>query len=409
MSARDAVAVTGIGLVTPAGVGAPATWAGLIEGRSVAAPDPELAGLPVAFSCRVGDFDGVALLGHRLNRRLDPFSRFAVAAAREAVADATLGPGRWAAERVAVVLGVGASSMSGTEAAVEMVLGDRPDRVSPFALPRTLPNMAAAEAALDLGAQGPCFTVSSACASGAHALGVARDMLLSGACDVVVAGGAESGRSRTSAASFARIGALSTRGDEPHLASRPFDLDRDGFVLGEGAGVLVLERVADARARGARVRAYLAGYGASADAHHITAPHPEGRGAVRAIRAALADAGLAPADIGHVNAHATSTPMNDVVEAAALGEVFGALAPPVTAFKGVIGHAMGAAGAIEAAGVVMSLERGLLPPVANLDKLDPAIDVNVVVDRPRHVRRAPALSTSFGFGGQNAALVFSPA
>ncbi|WP_436528985.1 beta-ketoacyl-[acyl-carrier-protein] synthase family protein [Actinoplanes sp. HUAS TT8] len=409
MSARDAVAVTGLGLVTPAGVGAAATWAGLIEGRSTAARDPELVGLPVAFSCRVTDFDGAALLGHRLNRRLDPFGRFAVAATREAVADAGLGPTLWEPERVAVILGVGASSMSGTETAVEMVLEGQPDRVSPFALPRTLPNMAAAEAALDLGTQGPCFTVSSACASGAHALGVARDLLLAGVCDVVIAGGAESGRSRTSAACFARIGALSTRGDEPQLASRPFDLDRDGFVLGEGAGILVLERAADARARGARVRAYLSGYGASADAHHITAPHPQGRGAVRAIRAALDDAGLDPAAIGHVNAHATSTPMNDVVEAAALGEVFGSSAPAVTAFKGVLGHAMGASGAIEAAGVVLSLERGLLPPIANLDKLDPAIDLNVVTGRPRQARRAPAVSTSFGFGGQNAALVFSPA
>ncbi|GIE91362.1 beta-ketoacyl-[acyl-carrier-protein] synthase family protein [Actinoplanes regularis] len=409
MSARDAVAVTGIGLVTPAGVGAAATWAGLCAGRSMATTDPELAGLAVDISCPVTGFDGVALLGARLNRRLDPFSRFAVAAAREAVAEAGLGPEQWAAERVGVVLGVGGNSMGGTEVAIQKIQAGEPERVSAFALPRSLPNMAAAEAALDLGTQGPCFTVSSACASSTHAIGVARDLLLSGACDVVITGGTETARSRTASACFGRIGALSNRVDEPHLASRPFDLDRDGFVLGEGAGVLVMERVADARARGARIQAYLSGFGASSDAHHVTAPHPEGRGAIQAIRAALADAGLEPADIGHVNAHATSTPMNDVTEGWAISEVFGRSALPVTAFKGVIGHAMGAAGAIEAAGVVLSLRHGLLPPVANLDKLDPAIDLDVVTGRPRQVNRAPAVSTSFGFGGQNAALVFSPA
>ncbi|MEV6345320.1 beta-ketoacyl-[acyl-carrier-protein] synthase family protein [Actinoplanes sp. NPDC051851] len=409
MSGRDAVAVTGLGLVTPAGVGVEESWAGLCRGVSTAAPDPELAGTPVTFSCRVPGFDGDALLGARLSRRIAPFSRFAVAATKQAVADAGLDPGTWEPARVAVILGVGSASMEGFEAGFEHLRAGRVEALSPYTLPRSVPNMAAAEAALALGAQGPCFTVSSACASGAHALGVARDLLLSGACDVVIAGGAESGRTRISAACFWKIGALSGRGDQPELASRPFDLDRDGFVLGEGAGVLVLERTADARARRAPVRAYLAGYGASADAHHVTAPHPEGRGAVQAIRTALTDAGLAPSEIGHVNAHATSTPMNDVVEARALREVFGPSVPPVTAIKGTIGHAMGAAGAIEAASVVLSLQRALLPPTANLDKLDPAVDLDVVSTRPRHLRPAPAVSTSFGFGGQNAALLFTPA
>lgn len=325
---RPEVAVTGLGLVTPAGHTTEANWEALCQGRSLAAPDPELAGLPVDFSCQVTGFDAAAELGRSLGRRVDRFIQFALAAARRAVTDAALDTGTWPAERVGVVLGVGSNSLR-TYVTEFCHLGrDRPERVSPLALPRSVPSMAAGEVAIDLGAQGPNFTTSSACASGATAIGVARDLLRSGTCDIVLAGGSESARSRMTATCFTRMRALSRRREEPRLASRPFDAARDGFVLGEGAAVLVLERLSHARARRAPVQAVLRGYGASADAHHPVAPHPDGRGAVRAIHVALEDAECAPADVGLINAHGTSTPLNDAAEAAALTRVFGEHMPP---------------------------------------------------------------------------------
>ncbi len=403
---RAPVAVTGLGLVTPAGIGRDAAWAGLCAGQSTAAADPGLDGLPVAFSCRVPDLDAAGLLGHRLSRRLDRFTTFALLAAREAVADAGLTPGRWDGARVGVVMGVGTGSMQGWQAEFDRLADHAPERVSPLALPRSVPNMAAAEIALDLGAQGPNMVVSTACASGTSALGLARDWLLSGACDLVLAGGSESARLRMTAACFAQMRALSRRADSPEQASRPFDRDRDGFVLGEGAAVLALERTQDARARAARPAALLSGFGASCDAHHFTAPHPGGDGAARAIRGALADAGLAPEDIDHVNTHGTSTPQGDAAEYNALRQVF-RRPPPITAVKGTIGHAIGGAGAIEAACTVLTLGHQLIPPTANLDTLDPAMDLDVVTKAPRPQRIRAALSNSFGFGGQNAVLAFT--
>ncbi|MGW2700378.1 beta-ketoacyl-[acyl-carrier-protein] synthase family protein [Streptomyces sp. NPDC001340] len=403
---RAPVAVTGLGLVTPAGIGRDAAWEGLCAGQSTATADPGLDGLPVAFSCRVPDLDTAGLLGHRLSRRLDRFTTFALLAAREAVADARLTPGGWDGARVGVVMGVGTGSMQGWQAEFDRLAHSTPERVSPLALPRSVPNMAAAEIALDLGAQGPNMVVSTACASGTSALGLARDWLLSGACDLVLAGGSESARLRMTAACFAQMRALSRRADSPHEASRPFDRDRDGFVLGEGAAVLVLERVEDARARSARPAALLSGFGASCDAHHFTAPHPDGDGAARAIRGALADAGLAPEDVDHVNAHGTSTPQGDTAEHNALYQVF-RRPPPVTAVKGTIGHAIGGAGAIEAACTVLTLRHQLIPPTANLDTLDPAMDLDVVTKAPRPQRIRAAVSNSFGFGGQNAVLAFT--
>ncbi|MEU0335106.1 beta-ketoacyl-[acyl-carrier-protein] synthase family protein [Streptomyces sp. NPDC006193] len=408
---RAPVAVTGLGLVTPAGIGRDAAWAGLCAGQSTAAPDPALDGLPVAFSCRVPGLDAAALLGHRLARRLDRFTTFALIAAREAVADARLAPGGWDGAdgvRVGVVMGVGTGSMQGWQAEFDRLAGHTPDRVSPLALPRSVPNMAAAEIALDLGARGPNMVVSTACASGTSAIGLARDWLLSGRCDLVLAGGSESARLRMTAACFAQMRALSRRSAAPHAASRPFDRDRDGFVLGEGAAVLVLERTEDARARGVRPEALLAGFGASCDAHHFTAPRPDGEGAAQALRGALADAGLAPEDIDHVNAHGTATPQGDAAEHNALHRVFHR-PPPVTAVKGTIGHAIGGAGAIEAACTVLTLRHQLIPPTANLDTLDPAMDLDVVVKTPRRRRMRAAVSNSFGFGGQNAVLAFTAA
>ncbi|MGW2485879.1 beta-ketoacyl-[acyl-carrier-protein] synthase family protein [Streptomyces sp. NPDC001606] len=405
---RAPVAVTGLGLVTPAGVGREAAWAGLCAGLSTATADPALTGLPVAFSCQVPELDATGALGHRLARRLDRFTTFALLAAREAAADAGLTPDTWDDTRVGVVIGVGTGSMQSWQAEFDRLAEHTPERVSPLALPRSVPNMAAAEIALDLGARGPNMVVSTACASGTSAIGVARDWLLSGHCDLVLAGGSESARLRMTAACFAQMRALSRRSDSPENASRPFDRDRDGFVLGEGAAVLVLERTEDARARGARPAALLAGFGASCDAHHFTAPHPGGDGAAHAIRGALADAGLAAEDIDHVNAHGTATPQGDAAEHNALHQVF-RRPPPVTAVKGAIGHAIGGAGAIEAACTVLTLRHQLIPPTANLDTPDPAMDLDVVAKAPRPHRIRAALSNSFGFGGQNAVLAFTAA
>ncbi|MFF8314486.1 beta-ketoacyl-[acyl-carrier-protein] synthase family protein [Streptomyces lydicus] len=407
MSARE-VAVTGLGLVTPAGVGAAATWHGLLSGESPAARDPALDGLPVDFCCRVPGFDAAERLGRRLSWRLDRCAAMALVAAREAVADAGLGTDRWDPLRVGVVLGVGTASMERYEEEFAKLAGGRATEISPLAIPRSVPNMVAGEVGMDLRVRGPNLAVSTACASGATALGTARQLLLADACDVVVAGGSESLCSRIPAACFHQMGALSRRGDDPAGASRPFDADRDGFVLAEGAGMLVLERAAHARGRGARVRSYLAGYGASCDAYHFTAPHPEGRGAAEALSAALGDAGLEPGDIGHINAHGTSTVLNDRAEALALRQVF-RRPPPVTAVKGALGHAAGGAGAIEAACTVLALQEQVVPPTANLRCLDPDIELDVVSKVPRPVRMAAAVSNAFGFGGQNAVLVFRAA
>ncbi|MGY4967266.1 beta-ketoacyl-[acyl-carrier-protein] synthase family protein [Streptomyces sp. 900105245] len=404
----EAVAVTGIGLLTAAGCDAETTWKNLCTGRSLAASNPEFGGLAVDISCAVADFDPVAELGGRLARRLDRFAHLGIAAARRAVADADLRIADDRAERVGVVLGVGSNSLRTYVAEFTRLGQGRPAAVSPLALPRSVPNMVAGEIALDVGARGPNFTVSSACASGSHALGVARGMLLGGLCDVVLAGGSESW-SRMSAVCFSQMGALSRRTDRPHLASRPFDRGRDGFVLGEGAAVVVLERLDHVRARGASPRALLCGYGASADAYHPTAPHPHGAGAEQAVRQALADAACTPGDIGHVNAHGTSTVLGDAAEAIMLRRVFDGSVPPVTATKSIIGHTMGAAGAIEAAVTVLALEQQAVPPTANVNEQDPGRELDIVTGAPRPVDFSRALSTSFAFGGQNAALVFATA
>ncbi|MGH8885737.1 MAG: beta-ketoacyl-[acyl-carrier-protein] synthase family protein [Egibacteraceae bacterium] len=405
---RGAGAVTGLGLVTPAGIGVSANWERVCSGEPTASTDPSLAGIMVDFSCRVPDFDAVTLLGRKLARRLDRFVQLAVVAAREAIADAGLDPQDWDGGRVAVVLGCGMGGSGTWETQHRRLLEQGPGKVSPLLIPMLVPNMVAGQLAIEFGATGPNLVTATACASGATAIGVARDLLRAGACDIVLTGGTEAGVTPLSIAGFAQMGALSKRCHDPAAASRPFDLDRDGFVAAEAAGILVLERPADACARGAHVRARIAGYGASADGYHQTAPDPEGNGAERAIRAALADAGVAPGEIGHVNAHGTSTPLNDVAEARVLRRVFGD-GVAVTSTKGVTGHALGGAGAIEAAYTVLAVERGQIPPTANLDSQDPEVDLDVVSKSPREQRLELAMSDSFGFGGQNAVLVVSAA
>ncbi|MFD9302225.1 beta-ketoacyl-[acyl-carrier-protein] synthase family protein [Streptomyces sp. NPDC060048] len=403
----DGIAVTGLGLITPAGLDAETSWSTLCAGRSVAAADPALAGLPVDFSCRVPGLDVIAEIGPQRARRTDRFTHLALAAAHRAVADAELDPGAWASERVGIVLGVGSNSLETYPAEFSRLTEGRPQAVSPTAVHRSIPSNPVGEITRDLDTTGPAFTVSSACASGSTALGIARDLLRAGSCDIVLAGGSESARSRMTATCFAQMRALSRRSAHPASASRPFDADRDGFVLGEGAALLVLERADHARRRGVTPRAMLRGFASTSDAYSATAPHPEGAGAERAVRAALADAGCTLRDIGHINAHGTSTRLGDAVEAHLLHRLYGGATPPVTATKSVIGHALGAAAAIEAALTVLALEKQQVPPTANLRAQDPGREIDIVTGRPRACSMDVAISTSFGFDGHNSVLLFA--
>ncbi|MFD5654818.1 MULTISPECIES: beta-ketoacyl-[acyl-carrier-protein] synthase family protein [unclassified Streptomyces] len=400
------LAVTGLGLVTAAGMGVDATWEGVLRGRSAGARDERLAGLPVDIACAVPGLQPARHVDRRSVLIHDRFVQLAIVAAREAVADAGLDPLTWDGARVGVVVGCGLGGVTTWETQHRRLLERGPEAVSALLVPMLVPNMAAGHLAMDLRALGPNLVTATACASGGTALGIAARLLRDGTCDIVVAGGTEAGVSPLMVTGFAQMGALSRRVDDPAAASRPFDADRDGFVIGEGSGMLVLERAADAEARGATVRARLVGHGASADAHHVTAPDPEGAGALRAMEAALAQAGVTGRDIDHVNAHGTSTPLNDAVEAAVLGRLVGDRAT-VTSAKGVLGHTLGAAGAIEAALTVLSIERSTVPPTANLRRRDPAVDLDVVADAPREQKVELAMSNSFGFGGQNAVLVFA--
>ncbi|MFG2136442.1 beta-ketoacyl-[acyl-carrier-protein] synthase family protein [Streptomyces sp. NPDC048650] len=404
------IAVTGLGLVTPAGTGTAGTWAGVCEGSGTAAADPALAGLPVALSCRVPGFDPRTHVPGPRPWRHDRFTQFALAAAHEAVADAGLDPTSWDGTRVAVVLGSAAGGVDTYEDQFRKLLDSGPRSVSPLTLPAFLPNMAAGALAIALRANGAVLHTATACASGATAVALAALLLDAGACDIAVAGGADAMITPLCATAFAKMGALSRRRHSPAAASRPFDAARDGFVLAEGAGVLVLERDTDAAARRAPVHAVLAGYGVSADAHHPVAPDPAGRGLRRAMEQALRTAGADPGDVGHINAHGTSTPLNDRTEAAVLHRMFGAGAPSVTAVKGVTGHTMGAAGAIEAALTVLTVEHRLVPPTANFQRPEPDAEPMNLVTGTAHAQEIPlALSNSAGFGGHNTVLAFRPA
>jgi beta-ketoacyl-acyl-carrier-protein synthase II len=414
------IVVTGMGAITPAGRGVDATWAGVLAGKPSAALDEVLveAGVQVTLACRVPAFDADAELGRGTSRRHDRYTQLALLAAREAVqhaglVDARIDPDRIVAagvdpDRVGVLLGSGIGGAEAWSETYSQYLDKGPGRVSALFIPKMLSNTAAGAIAMATGARGPNLTVNTACAAGASAIGTALLLLRSGAVDVVLAGGVEAGITPLSVAAFANMGALS-KNDDPMTASRPFDVGRDGFVMGEGAAVLVLERADHATARGAKVLGRVAGYGASADAHHATAPPADGAGAQLAIQRALLDAGLTADDIGHVNAHGTSTPMNDAAETAALTAVLGDHlgSVPVTSTKGVTGHLLGAAGAVEAIIALHVLRDRLVPPTAGLRDQDSALALDVVTDAPRAHDVDAVLSNSFGFGGQNAALILT--
>lgn len=398
------VAVTGLGAVTPLGPDVEALRTGLLEGRSGTRllDDPAFAELPARLAATV---DITGRLERVEARTLDRVQQLALVAAREAWAHA--GAPEVEPERLAVVIGSGIGGALTILGQHEVLQQHGPRRVSPHLVPMLMPNGPAATVGLELGARAGVHTPVSACASGAEAIAQGLRLIRLGLADVVVAGGAESCVHPLPIAGFAQMRALSTRHDEPEAASRPYDKGRDGFVLGEGAGVVVLERVEFARSRGARVHCFLSGAGTASDAHHVTAPDPSGAGAARSITLALADAGVRPDEVGHVDAHATSTPLGDIAEATALGLALGAHRPAVTAPKSCTGHLLGAAGAVEAIAAAVALRDGLVPPVRNLDDPDDQIDLDVVRLAPRELVHDVALSTSFGFGGHDVSLVLT--
>lgn len=404
---RPRVAVTGMSASTPLGPDVTSFWNGLLEGRSGARRIDLLsdAGVPVDFACPVDEPDPSGHVGAKEARRLDRTALIGLSAGLDAVAEAGLDADP---ARCGVVVGTGVGGIRTLEEQQRTFLERGPERVSPFLVPMMMANATAAHLSMRLGWTGPSLCVETACAAGANAIGEALRLLRSGAADVVLAGGVEAAITPLTVSAFWRMGALSTRGDEPGRASRPFDVDRDGFVMGEGAGFLLLERWETAVARGADIVGEVVGYATNADAHHVTAPAPGGEGAAACMAAALDDAGLDPDGIGHVNAHGTSTPLNDAAEAEAIGKVFGGRRPPVTSVKGATGHLVGAAGAVEAVAALLAAVRGVVPPTANHEQTDPALDIDVVAGGPREIGAGPALSNSFGFGGHNACLVVAP-
>jgi 3-oxoacyl-[acyl-carrier-protein] synthase II len=405
------VVITGLGVITPLGNDTESTWEGLLAGRSgvdrTSQFDP--SGLDVQIAAEVKNFDAEALLGRRLARRNDRFSLMALAAAREAVQDARceFAHDRPNAERTGVIIGSGIGGVGALIAAYDAYLERGPSRVSPFMVTALMPNAASALIAMEYGLKGVSYAVGSACATGNQAVGEAAAVIRRGEADAMVCGGSEAGMHPLSVAALSNMGALSTRNDEPQRASRPFDAERDGFVLGEGAGVLVLESLEHAQERGASIRAELLGYGAGSDAFHIAAPDETGEGAARAMAAALQDAGVAPQEIDYINAHGTSTPLNDPVETLAIRHVFGAHAYilAVSSSKSMLGHLVGAAGAVEAVVCVRSLETGWVHATINYENPDPACDLDYVPNEARLLRPGTVLSNSFGFGGHNACLV----
>lgn len=414
MTDRRRVVVTGMGMVSALGNDVATTWAGLVAGRSgirtIKAFDPSR--LTSRMGGEVRDFDASGVLDRKDMRRIDRYIQFGLVAAREALDQAGL-PGRFEgdlAERTGVILGTGLGGVGTLIEGFVINAVRGPDRISPFLIPMGIPNIGSGQIAIQFGMTGPNFTTVSACATGGHALGESSEIIRRGDADIMVAGGAEAGIYEAMVGGFAAMRALSTRNDDPEGASRPFDTGRDGFVIGEGAGVVILEALEHAEARGATVLGELVGYGATADASHITLPAPGGIGAVRAARRALEKAGLRPEDVDHVNAHATSTPEGDKSELQAIKTIFGAAAGsiPITANKSMLGHTLGAAGAIEAIVTILTIRDGCIPPTINLTQPDPeAAGLDLTPNKAAKKQVHVALSNSFGFGGQNTALIFT--
>ncbi|PYO37864.1 MAG: beta-ketoacyl-[acyl-carrier-protein] synthase II [Gemmatimonadetes bacterium] len=404
------VAVTGLGLVTPVGNTAADSWSALVAGRSGAGPitrfDP--ARLPVRFACEVKGFEPGLYLEKKEIRRYDLFAQFAIAAAAQAVNDACLDKS-WDQvdlKRVGVIIGSGTGGLATFEEQCQIYLEKGPDRVSPFFVPMFMANVASALVSMRYGAKGPNYCTVSACATSGHAVGDALRIIQHGEADLMIAGGAEAAITPLALASFANMKALSERNDDPATASRPFDKDRDGFVMGDGAGAVILEEWEHAQRRGAKIYAEAAGYGMTADAYHITAPAPDGAGAQDAMRLAMKDGNIRPEQVGYVNAHGTSTPYGDAAETAAVKAVFGPHAKKLVfgSTKSMTGHLLGAAGALEFAVCALAIRDGVIPPTINQFTPDPACDLDSAPNKAVKRQVEVALSNSFGFGGHNVTL-----
>lgn len=404
------VVVTGLGAVTPIGNEVATFWANVLAGKSGAGPitqfDP--ANFKTRFACEVKDFDPGNYMGRKEARRMDRFTQFAVAVSKQALDDAGLQVTPDNAPRIGVMMGTGIGGINTIVSQLMELWQKGPERISPFLVPMMLPDSASGQVAIQFGLKGPNLCPVSACATGTNAIGEAAEWVRRNACDVVLAGSSESAMVAIAAAGFNNMTAISTRNDSPETASRPFDKNRDGFVMGEGAAVLILEELNHALARGARIYAEVLGYGLSADAYHVTAPEENGAGAAQAMQMALAQAGLRPDQIDYINAHGTSTPLNDKSETKAIKRVFGEAAYQVaiSSTKSMIGHLMGAGGAVEAVACIKAITEGIIPPTINYETPDPECDLDYVPNAPRPKALNTVMSNSFGFGGHNAVIIF---
>ena len=404
------VVVTGMGAVTPVGIGVAATWEALTNGRSgidtISLFSPERVRVKIA--AEVADFDPEQFMTRKRARHLDRYVQMAIAATLEAQEDAGLVIDDSNAHRVGVMIGTGIGGTRTIESGIHDLVEKGPNKLNPYIVPMMLPNMGSGQVSIALGARGPNIASTTACSSGSDAIGIAVAALQRGEADVILAGGAEAPICELGVGGFLAARALSMRNDEPQRASRPFDRDRDGFVMGEGAGTLVLETAEHAQSRGGRVLAELSGYASVGDAYHVTQPAPGGKGAVQAMQTAIARAGVTPAEVDYLNAHGTSTPLNDKTETLAIKQVFGESAYdlPISSTKSMIGHLMGASGAVEAIACVKSITEGIIHPTSNLETADPECDLDYVPGHSRAVAVRVALSNSMGFGGHNACLVF---
>ena len=406
------VVVTGIGLLCGIGGTAPEVWNNLLAGKSGMAPITsfDATGFPVTFAAEVKGFNPLDFMEKKEARKMGRFIHFALAAAQEAITHSGLKIGPWNAERVGVNIGSGIGGFDVIEREHSAMLQGGPRKISPFFIPGTIANLAAGQVSIRYGALGPNESTSTACTTSAHSVGNAYRTIERDDADVVIAGGAEAAITPMGVGGFAAMRALSTRNADPEHACRPFDKDRDGFVVGEGAGILVLEELEHARARDAAILGEVVGYGMSSDAYHITSMAPRGDGCLRAMRNALRSAKLEPSEVGYVNAHATSTPLGDALETAAVKSLFGEHATSgkllVSSTKSMTGHLLGGAGGLEAGITIMALQNQIVPPTTNLDDPDPACDLNYIANKPQSAELEVALSNSFGFGGTNGALIF---